>query len=600
MVWTKVPWKATLLLLCCLLWIAPSSHAWVSHGFAKTLGRIGADRRDSLTTRYVVFTRLSDESLGALQTAQDLASDLKQSYVDDPCLLVGVCESNTPSITTALEKFRIDSKQIRDVLMLLQPTAGSAAPKLSDFRTDDYKVELPYDTRIQQTLSNAGKISAVMGSPEIKPEHVFLSLFNYKEDASGNVEAATRSDDCPAIETLYNLDATLEGEDLSSALLEAMMLEAKTKTNTPTAATPSTQGSDTSKKPDRDRAAVRSLLADCGIDLTGEAEAGKLDPVHGREAEIQACFQTLVRRRKNNVCLIGEAGVGKTSIAEAVAQILVDRDRCPVFLQSYRMISLEVAALTAGTKYRGEFEARLRDIIEELISTNKPTILFIDEIHTLVGAGASGDGAMDASNILKPYLSRGKLRLMGATTTTEYGRFIAKDAALERRFQPVLIQEPSIPETVDILKAIIPFYRSHHRVEFDDSSLEAAARLSDRYIPDRFLPDKAIDIIDQAGALATLNRERDALEAPEVTELDITNLISQWTNIPVGKLGMDEMQRLQLLEESMGERVKGQERPIRTVAKAIRRARTGIRNPKRPIASLLFCGPTGTGQLPML
>lgn len=587
-----VPWGA----LRCISLIAVASiarvSAWVQTTSSRPTSRISFGQRQSLVVRNVVFTRLSEDSLGALQIAQDIAAELKQSTVDDPCLLVGVAELTNPSIDNTLGQFRMNGTQVRGTLQELAPVS-SPSPKLSDFRSD--KVDLPYSTRMQETLSAAGRISAAMGSSDIKPEHIFLSLFNYKEDASGNADAASRSDDCPALETLYNLDATIEGEDLCSSLLKAMMDE---KTNSKAAQTQtSSNDSLLPTKSERDRAAVRSLLADCGVDLTGEAEAGKLDPVHGREAEIEACFQTLVRRRKNNVCLIGEAGVGKTSIAEAVAQILVDKERCPIFLQSYRMISLEVAALTAGTKYRGEFEQRLRDIIEELLSMNKPTILFIDEIHTLVGAGASGDGAMDASNILKPYLSKGRLRLMGATTITEYGKYIAKDAALERRFQPVLIQEPTVPQTVEILQAILPFYRSHHRVEFDDSSLEAAARLADRYIPDRFLPDKAIDVIDQAGALANLNRKRDALEAPEVTEAEITKLISHWTNIPVGKLEMDEMEKLQQLEQSMEKRVKGQERPVRTVAKAIRRARTGIRNPQRPIASLLFCGPTGTGTL---
>jgi ATP-dependent Clp protease ATP-binding subunit ClpC len=278
-----------------------------------------------------------------------------------------------------------------------------------------------------------------------------------------------------------------------------------------------------------------------------------------------------------------------------LAQILVS-DACPPFLKGHRIISLEVGALLAGTKFRGEFEERLRTVIEILSNSRTKSILFIDEIHNLVGAGGNSEGNMDASNILKPYLARGQLQVIGATTITEYNRYIAKDAALERRFQPVLIREPNVDETVDILKAVLPFYQSHHKVEYTPASLQAAARLSDRYINDRFLPDKAIDVLDEAGALANLKRNRMDVEPPTVTEQCITDIISRWTNIPVGKLEMDEMDRLQLLEQNLAQRVKGQERAVRTVAKAIRRARTGIRNPRRPVASFLFCGPTGTGR----
>ena len=280
-----------------------------------------------------------------------------------------------------------------------------------------------------------------------------------------------------------------------------------------------------------------------------------------------------------------------------LAQILASKEDCPALLKGCKILSLEIAALLAGTKYRGEFEMRLKAIIEELTNSTsgKSPILFLDEIHTLVGAGSSGEGSMDAAQILKPFLARGQLQVIGATTIQEYNKFIAKDAALERRFQPVLIREPTVDQTVGILQAVLPFYQSHHRVEFTPESLEAAARLSDRYINDRFLPDKAIDLLDEAGALATLTRIPNE-PAPVVTEKLITNIISKWTSIPVGNLEMDEMSRLQVLEESLALRVKGQELAVRAVAKAVRRARTGIRNPQRPIASFLFCGPSGVGK----
>jgi len=275
--------------------------------------------------------------------------------------------------------------------------------------------------------------------------------------------------------------------------------------------------------------------------------------------------------------------------------MLVNPQACPAALQGYRLVSLEVAALVAGTQYRGEFEQRLRSIIEEVTTNRTKTILFVDEIHTLVGAGSTGDGSLDASNLLKPYLARGQLQIIGATTVSEYNKYIAKDPALERRFQPVFIKEPSVSETVAILRAVLPAYRAHHRVEYAPAALEAAARLSDRYISDRFLPDKALDLLDQAGALASLGRNTSALEAPEVTEHLVTDILSQWTSIPVGQLELDELSRLRRLEASLAQRVQGQERATRSVAKAIRRARTGIRNPRRPIATFLFVGPTGTG-----
>jgi ATP-dependent Clp protease ATP-binding subunit ClpA len=521
-------------------------------------------------------------------------------------------------------------------LEYLQPTSSTAssAPKLSDFKKltdpDAAKVELPLAAALQQTLFDAGQISNSMGASAIEPHHVFLALLNYKEvGETGEAQAATRSDDCEAMEILYHLDATLEGEDICFSLLQTLLQQqqqqqqqqqkekekegasnnaskdedASSSASSSSSAAASSSSS-SSKEPiisgtgaamSEAKEKARSLLQECGVDLTLMAREGQLDKVHGRDAEIQACFQTLVRRRKNNVCLIGEAGVGKTCIVEQLAQILVTPELCPPFLEGHRIISLEVGALLAGTKFRGEFEERLRTIIEILSNSRTKSILFIDEIHNLVGAGGNSEGNMDASNILKPYLARGQLQVIGATTITEYNRHIAKDAALERRFQPVLIREPTVEETVDILNAVLPFYRSHHKVEYTNSSLEAAARLSDRYINDRFLPDKAIDVLDEAGAMATLKRNRFDIEPPTVTDKSITDIISQWTNIPVGKLEMDEMDRLQLLEENLGRRVKGQERAVRTVAKAIRRARTGIRNPRRPVASFLFCGPTGTG-----
>ncbi len=273
--------------------------------------------------------------------------------------------------------------------------------------------------------------------------------------------------------------------------------------------------------------------------------------------------------------------------------------QCPARLKGYRIVTLELANLVAGTKYRGEFEERLQSILEEVTNENAPpTILFIDEIHTLVGAG-SAEGGIDAANILKPALSRGKVQVIGATTISEYRKYIEKDMALERRLQPLLVKEPSIAQTVGILKAIAPKYEAHHGVKFTEKSLEAAAKLSERYISDRFLPDKAIDLLDEAGALVHMEHSFDSIKnfddenAPTVTEHDIAEVVSELTNVPVGKLESNESDRLIKLESELEKRVKGQLRAVRAVSRAVRRARSGLRDTSRPIASFMFCGPTG-------
>jgi ATP-dependent Clp protease ATP-binding subunit ClpA len=286
----------------------------------------------------------------------------------------------------------------------------------------------------------------------------------------------------------------------------------------------------------------------------------------------------------------------QTAIAEGVAQILIDEENCPTRLKGYRLISLELSNLVAGTKYRGEFEERLQAVLKEVTNPKAPpTILFIDEIHNLVGAGAA-EGGMDAANLLKPALARGEMQLIGATTIMEYRKYIEKDAALERRLQPVLIKEPSVNETLNILKAVQSHYEKHHGVKYTPEALASAVSLSDRYITDRFLPDKALDLLDESGAIAHLERVEDDDECPIVTEHTVASIISEWSGIPLGKLETSEMDRLRALEAEMTKRVKGQNRAVRGVAKAIRRARSGLRDPKRPVASFLFCGPTGTGK----
>ena len=382
-----------------------------------------------------------------------------------------------------------------------------------------------------------------------------------------------------------------------------------------------------------------------GRDLTEDARAGRLDPVVGRAEEIEQTVEILSRRSKNNPVLIGEPGVGKTAIVEGLAQRIIAGE-VPKTLAGKRVVSLDLAGLVAGAKYRGEFEERLKNVIEEVQNAADSTILFIDELHTVVGAGAGGDSSMDAGNILKPALARGELHVIGATTVDEYRRNIEKDAALERRFQPVLIPEPSVEETIQILEGLRDSYEAHHQVRFTDEALVAAAELSDRYVSDRFLPDKAIDLIDQAGArvrlrglskstdvvsreddLAKLRREKeqavgaedyekaDALKRDierieaelagveerregvmEVTGQDIAEILSRRTGIPVTQLTESEKQRLLGLEDALHERVVGQDEAVVAVAEAVRRNRAGMGDPNRPVGSFLFLGPTGVGK----
>jgi ATP-dependent Clp protease ATP-binding subunit ClpC len=384
------------------------------------------------------------------------------------------------------------------------------------------------------------------------------------------------------------------------------------------------------------------------IDLTKLAREGKLDPVIGRDVEIRQVMQTLTRRKKNNPVIIGEAGVGKTAIAEGLASRIAAGD-VPSSLKGRRVLALDMGALVAGSKFRGEFEERLKAVVDEVKQAQREVILFLDEIHTMVGAGAA-EGGIDASNLLKPALARGELQAIGATTADEYRRYIEKDAALARRFQPIYLEEPSLDETVEILKALRPRYEAHHKVTIDDSALVAAARLSDRYITDRQLPDKAIDFIDEAASKLridaetlpgnlqeTENRIRQLADQEEavaqrfdyqqaaqfrterlrlereyqaekqslqgernidmvVDEADIAELVSRWTGIPTGRLLEKEAERLVHMEEVLHQRIVGQEEAVAAVSEAIRRSRSGLSDPRRPIGSFIFLGPTGVGK----
>src|SRR3989441_7625250 len=330
------------------------------------------------------------------------------------------------------------------------------------------------------------------------------------------------------------------------------------------------------------------------IDLTEAARQGKLDPVIGREDEIRRVMQILNRRTKNNPVIIGEAGVGKTAIAEGLAQKIVAGD-VPENLKNKRVLALDMSAMVAGSKFRGEFEERLKAVMDEIKRAAGEVIIFIDEIHQVVGAGGA-EGAIDASTMMKPALARGELQCIGATTLDEYRKNIEKDAALERRFAPVYVEEPSEDETIDILKGLRPRYEEHHKVTITDAAIEAAAKLSNRYITDRFLPDKAIDLIDEASSKHVIEAESRGDSDMNVDENDIAELVAKMTGIPVQRMMEGEQEKLLQMEERLHERVIGQDEAIRAISDAIRRARAGLKDPHRPIGSFIFLGPTGVGK----
>jgi len=331
------------------------------------------------------------------------------------------------------------------------------------------------------------------------------------------------------------------------------------------------------------------ILKKYSVNLTEMAKRGELDPVIGRDEEIRRMEQILSRRRKNNPVLIGEPGVGKTAVVEGLAQRIASGD-VPDTLKGKEILALDIAAMVAGSKFRGEFEDRLKAVIKEIEAQAGRTILFVDEIHTLVGAGAA-EGAIDASNILKEPLSRGKFQLIGATTLDEYREHIEKDSAFERRFQKVYVREPTIEETIEILQGLRETLQEHHKVEITDEAIEAAAKLSERYISDRFLPDKAIDLIDEAAS-----RIRVEGSEKKVTEAEIASLVSQWTGIPAERMLEEERSRLAKMEDALHERIIDQEEGVRAIAEAVRHSRAGLSDPRRPVGTFLFLGPTGVGK----
>lgn len=554
--------------------------------------------------------RFTESAKEVLNIATSVAYKMSHNYVGTEHLLIGLLGVNGVA-SRVLEENNIDEDKIIELVnQLIAPNSNLGLAEVEGFTPRAKRI-------IEQSNKEANRLKANM----VGTEHILISLL--------------KESDCIAVRLLNTLGVNVQklyvdvltavGQDVGTAKNDYMASKGKNKGKnmTPT-------------------------LDQYSRDLTGFAREGKLDPVIGRDDEIQRVVQILSRRTKNNPCLIGEPGVGKTAIVEGLAQKIVEGD-IPDTIKDKRVVTLDLSGMIAGSKYRGEFEERIKKVISEVMNDGN-VLLFIDEIHTIIGAGGA-EGAIDASNILKPSLARGELQLIGATTREEYRKYIEKDSALERRFQPVVVEEPSEEEAVQILKGLRENYEAHHKVIITDEALKTAVKMSARYINDRFLPDKAIDLIDEASSKVRLStfavspeikEKEEKIESLEVEkeeaikneeyekageiksrqeklteeivklkelrdkeraekelivgEAEIADIISSWTKIPVKKLEEEESERLKNLENILHERVVGQEEAVVAVSKAIRRGRVGLKDPNRPIGSFLFLGPTGVGK----
>ncbi len=573
-----------------------------------------------------MFERFTEKAIKVIMLAQEEARRLGHNFVGTEQILLGLIGEGTGVAAKVLKSMGVNLKDSRvEVEKIIGRGSGFVA------------VEIPFTPRAKRVLELSLEEARQLGHNYIGTEHLLLGLIREGEGVAARV--------------LENL-----GVDLTKVRTQVIRMLGETAEVT-------AGGSGSGKS-----SAKTATLDEFGTNLTKLASESKLDPVVGRYEEIDRVIQILGRRTKNNPVLIGEPGVGKTAIAEGLAQRIQQGD-VPDILEEKRVLTLDIGLLVAGTKYRGEFEERLKKIMEEIKSAGN-VILVIDEVHTLIGAGAA-EGAIDAANILKPALARGELQCIGATTLDEYRKHIERDAALERRFQPVMIGEPSIEDTIEILKGLRERYEQHHRLKITDAALHAAANLGDRYISDRFLPDKAIDLIDEAGSRVRLlnsklppeakqvdkelrkvqkekeeavreqnfndagelrekevelrNKIRSILDStkqektinssdtnpgktdqnnepssvqnsPLVNEEDIAHIVASWTGVPVQKLTESESVKLLHMEETLHQRLIGQDEAVKSVSKAIRRARVGLKNPNRPIASFIFSGPTGVGK----
>lgn len=554
----------------------------------------------------MMFSRFTERAQKVIMNAQQAAVEFNHGYVGTEHILLGLLKEDDGIAKSLLSNYKVSYEQVKN--MILQYTGMGDIPIIGN--------EIALTPRTKRLLDLSLVEASNLQHNYISPEHILLALIKESEGVAYTI--------------LRNLNVNFE--NLRSEIINSM------------------QGyGNSSLKSERKKGTQKTPTLDkYGRDLTDIALDGKLDPVIGRDEETQRVLEILCRRIKNNPCLIGEPGVGKTAIAEGLAQKIA-LGNIPEILKNKRVVTLDLSSMIAGSKYRGEFEERLKKVMEEIrIAGN--VILFIDEIHTIIGAGGA-EGAIDASNILKPALARGEIQCIGATTIEEYRKYIEKDTALERRFQPVTVGEPSKEEALLILRGLRDKYEAHHRAKITDEALDAAVNLSDRYITDRFLPDKAIDLIDEAGSkvriqnlttppnvkkleeeLEKISKEKaDAVAVQDfekaarfrdkeeeikkqlvdiksswinqnesqelvVTEEHVANVVSNWTHIPVQKLTEKESEKLLKLEEILHKRVIGQNEAVSSISRAVRRARVGLKDPKRPIGSFIFLGPTGVGK----
>ncbi len=554
----------------------------------------------------MIFDRFTQRAANALNLALHSAAELGHSYLGTEHLLLGLCR----------EQESFAGKMLADKGLTMENIVKKIADHIG-VGSPSHPSANDMTPRVKKVLEGAYYEARGLNNSYVGTEHLLLSLLKETDSMAGRI---------------------LEESDIDAGMLYQQIIETLVGNNESAPAEAGERPAPAGKK---------GVLDQFGRDLTAMAAEKKLDPVIGRETEITRIIQILSRRTKNNPCLIGEPGVGKTAVAEGLAQRITDGN-VPENLADKKVIALDLAAMIAGAKYRGEFEERIKKVLEEIQKAGN-IILFIDELHTIVGAG-SAEGAVDAANIIKPPLSRGELQVIGATTLDEYRKYIEKDAALERRFQPVTVGEPTEDQSIEILKGLRDRYEAHHKVKILDEAIEAAVQLSSRYIADRFLPDKAIDLMDEAASrirlegltptpqikekqnrlaeidaekeeaihnqeferaaalrdeVKTLKEEIEALQKEHHTgtsadkvvgETAIAAVISQWTGIPLQKLTETESEKLLKLEELLHERVVGQDDAVSAVARAIRRSRVGLKDPKRPVGSFLFMGPTGVGK----
>ena len=558
----------------------------------------------------------TDRVRKVLQMAREEAARLHHEYVGTEHILLGLIREGEGVAAAVLTNLNVDLEEIQQKIEETVKKGKAAAAAGPD---------LPYTSRAKKVLELAMSEARELNHSYVGTEHLLLGLLREEKGIAAQV-------------------LTDAGVNLEQARAETLRLLGS---EMPSGPAPSGAGAQPASPKSEKKSKTPALDHFCR-DLTQLAAEGALDPTIGRQKEIERVMEILSRRKKNNPVLIGEPGVGKTAIVEGLAQLIAS-GQCPDVLKDHRVLSLDMAAVIAGTKYRGQFEERLKAIINE-IAQNRSIILFIDELHTLVGAGAA-EGAVDASNMLKPALARGELQCVGASTLNEYRKYIEKDGALERRFQTVIVDPPTVDETIEILKGLRKRYEEHHRIVIPDDTLEEAARLSERYITDRFLPDKAIDVIDEAGARARLaaqvpppevaalkvklekvNQEKEAAvrdqnferaaalrdqerelqseirrlqeqwekeratHRPTINEEGVAFIVSRWTGIPVTRLQEAETARLLRMEDEVHKTVVGQDEAIAVISRAIRRSRAGLKDPKRPIGSFVFSGPTGVGK----